>query len=194
MLECVETQGEGSPDEPYVVFFVADLSAGFIAKTMVRGSGVFRDVDDGETHRRLDRQKHPPTENPLVLWGIDGKRAPIKNPDDVVILVALMENDKSSPEAVVNAVQASLAVDLNQYRADGLSRAQIVSKLISNMNGAIDLGKATGGIDQDERLGTTQEFRLTAKLLDDARKGSTAGSLHFNQDGRYRVQIDLSKG
>src|SRR5437773_1439494 len=104
LLECVETQGEGSPDEPYVVFFVADLGAGFIAKTMVRGSGVFRDVDDGETHKRLDRHKHPPAENPLVLWGIDGKPAPIKNPDEVVILVALMENDKSSPEAVVNAV------------------------------------------------------------------------------------------
>ena len=185
LLQCFETQGEGSPDEPYVVFYVADLSAPIFAKGITKCSGVFRDVDDDETHKRR---------NPLVLWGIDNHAAPIKNPDDVIILVALMENDESTTAAVVNAVEASLSVTLNQYRIDGLSRAQMIQNLIRDMNGAIDLGKASGGINQDERLGTVQEFRLTQDLLREARKGKAAASLHFNADGKYRVQIDLSRG
>ena len=183
-LHCTETQGEGSSDEPYVIFFIADLGSGPLTKAITRCSGKFGDVDDDETHTRR---------RALPLWGIDGAPAPIKNPDDVLILVGLMENDDSTMKAVVNAVQASLSVSVNQLRIDGLSRADLVKKLIQSMNGALDLGAASGGINMDERLGSVQEFRLCTEFLNDVRSGKQVHeSLHFNKDGRYRVQIDLA--
>jgi hypothetical protein len=185
-LHCAETQGEGSSDEIYVIFFIADLGGGAIAKAITRNSGKFGDVDDDETHVRRE---------PLVLWGIDGQAAPIRKPDDVLILVGLMENDESSMKAVVDAVQSTLSVNLNQYRIDGLSRSDLVKKMIQSMNGALDLGAATGGINQDDRLGSVQEFRLCTEFLTDVYDGKEVHeSLYFNKDGKYRVQIDIGRG
>jgi hypothetical protein len=132
----------------------------------------------------------------VLLWGINGMSAPIFDPHDLIILAAAMENDSSSPDAVVSAVDLVLAAKLQVYRANGFSRAKIVEKLITDMNGAIDAAKITGVIDTDERLGTAKEFPLTTEDLNQARNGSTVFKVRtfYGDDAIYKVRLDIKKG
>jgi hypothetical protein len=198
-LRCVDDTSEANDDEPYVVFFVANLKSGPLATTDAKRSTLFGDVDAGEDRLEatLDYSKNPIISvHPVMLWGIKGKPAPIINPNDIIILAAVIENDSSSPDSVVSAVDTALAAKLQIYRANGFSRAKIVEKLITDMNGAIDAAFLTGGLDKDERLGTAKEFQLTSQDLEQARNGSTVFRTRafYGDDAIYKVRIDIKKG
>ena len=198
-LRCIDDTVEANDDEPYVVFFVANLKSGLVTTTDAKRSTLFGDVDAGDerVEATLDFSKNPPLNpHPVMLWGINGKAAPILNPHDLIILGAAMENDSSSPDAVVSAVDSVLTAKIQVYRANGFSRAKIVEKLITDMNGAIDAAKLTGAIDQDERLGTAKEFPLTTEDLDKARNGSTVFKVRtfYGDDAIYKVRLDIKKG
>jgi hypothetical protein len=198
-LRCIDDTVEANNDEPYVVFFVANLKSGLVATTDAKRSTLFGDVDAGDERVEvsIDWSKNPPINpHPVMLWGINGKPAPILSPNDLIILAAVMENDSSSPDAVVSAVDSVLAAKIQVYRTNGFSRAKIVEKLITDMNGAIDAAKITGAIDQDERLGTAKEFALTTEDLDKARNGSTVFKVRtfYGDDAIYKVRLDIKKG
>jgi hypothetical protein len=198
-LKCHEDTDEWNDDEPYVVFFVANLKSGIVATTDAKRSTLFGGVDAGDVRleQTVDFSKNPIISlHPVMLWGIKGNPAPIANPNDIIILAAVVENDSSSPDAVVSAVDTSLTAKLQVYRANGFSRAKIVEKLITDMNGAIDAAFLTGGLDKDERIGTAKEFLLTSDDLEKARNGSTVfrHRQFYGDDASYKVRIDIKKG
>jgi len=198
-LRCIDDTVEYNDDEPYVVFFVANLKSGTLATTDAKRSTLFGGVSAGDNRVELtiDYSKTPPYNlHPVMLWGVKGGPAPITDPNDIIILAAVMENDSSSPDSVVSAVDAVLGAKLQVYRANGFSRAKIVEKLITDMNGAIDAAVLTGGVDKDERLGTAKEFQLTTQDLEQARNGSTVFKYRtfYGDDGIYKVRIDIKKG
>jgi hypothetical protein len=198
-LKCNEDTDEWNDDEPYVVFFVANLKSGVLATTDAKRSTLFGGVDAGDVRleQTVDFSKNPPISlHPVMLWGTKGKPAPIANPNDIIILAAVIENDSSSPDSVVSAVDTSLAAKLQVYRANGFSRAKIVEKLITDMNGAIDAAFLTGVPDKDERIGTAKEIQLTSENLENARNGSTVFKYRqfYGDDASYKVRIDIKKG
>lgn len=197
-LRCIDDTVEANADEPYVVFFVANLKSGIVAATDAKRSTLFGDVGAGDERVELtiDWSKTPAfNPHPVMLWGIKGKPAPILDPNEIIILAAVMENDSSSPDSVVSAVDSILAAKLQVYRANGFSRAKIVEKLITDMNGAIDAAVITGVIDRDERLGPAKEFQLTSQDLEQARNGSTVfkNRAFYGDDAIYKVRLDIKK-
>jgi hypothetical protein len=186
-LKCLEETDDGpGDDEIYVVAFVSDLTAPLAPNSMTFKTKVLQDVDDGTRHHHMQ------------IWGLNGRPAPIDNRNDVVILVALMEHDSSNPASVKDAVQAGLAFNVVSYKRNGVDRATLVGNLRSDMNGAIDLGKQSGqGLvsNGDERLGSSQELRLTANDLRTAQSGGTVTkTLEYRGDGgHYRLYFNITK-
>ena len=92
-LHCVDDTVEANDDEPYVVFFTANLKSGIVATTDARRSTLFGGVEAGDDRfeQTLDFSKNPIVDvHPVMLWGIKGKPAPILDPNDIIILVGVM--------------------------------------------------------------------------------------------------------
>src|SRR4051812_21464396 len=93
-LLCIDETSElSASDEPYVLVITVDLAssvsiAGFPvplpAFDVVR-YGPFEDVDDGETHFAPGIAQS--------FWSITGRPTALADPDQVIFVVALMEND-----------------------------------------------------------------------------------------------------
>jgi peptide methionine sulfoxide reductase MsrB len=191
-LECIEDTNEANDDEPYCVMFVVDNSN---PSAPLRPGLAFRtkvfDGDESVEEGDLRKQWVP-------IWGVSGtpgNPAAIKKSNDIIALVALVENDSSNASAVTSTVQATLTASLTAAAAAKLNRAATVSKLISDMNGAIALGAASGGIDQDEHLDTTKELSLSSNDLQKARTGhSVRKAITFKdsgEDSEYKASFLL---
>src|SRR4029077_13245164 len=61
-LKCNEDTDEWNDDEPYVVFFVANLKSGVLATTDAKRSTLFGGVDAGDVRleQTVDFSKNPP--------------------------------------------------------------------------------------------------------------------------------------
>jgi uncharacterized membrane protein YgcG len=190
-LTCLEETNEwSSSDEPYVVMFVADLS-GTSPTSYVKYTQIFPDVDKNETHWAS-----------LPIWwtyGFADHGAPIASPDDVIILVALMESDGSDlqPLTIRNGLgdPGNMLFQLNRYWSDyqakRLSHAEVASRLKSHMERQIDNNYKDG----DDRIGPVQELRLTSASLQSAR----AGTMHtfrlsfFGDWGLYELFFEMNR-
>lgn len=184
-------------DEPYVVFFIADISESLnpLAKTLISRAKVFEDTEEGKTKYQS-----------LLLWGLNGKPAPMANPDNVIILAAVVENDESRIDTVTSIVQTKLFANLTAY--NNPDRATLVKKLIKDMHHAIALGEmACGvrgvtlwlsqlGINQDERVGKPKELRLTWDDVMNAHNNIWVPKvLEIKGDGcHYRLHFGFDKG
>ncbi|MFN8494212.1 MAG: hypothetical protein U0350_41825 [Caldilineaceae bacterium] len=186
-LRCVEEtdwdQGTAS-DEPYVIFFVANMST---LNGLVKRTEVFKDVDTGNTRTREGQPR---------LWGLNNTAAAITNASDLIILAAVMENDASEASEIVTTIQPILLANLVAYRRAGLSRATIVSNLRRDMNNAIDIAAVASGVtNPDDRLGDTQELALTHTNLNTAASGQVVDfTLRFRdsgEDATYTVVFRL---
>jgi len=178
-IRCVEETDEVGADEPYVVVTAVDLASRVPAFEVVK-YGPWDDVDAGETH--------PAGGISQSFWGLTGAGAPLTDPDNVIFIVSLMENDDASAEAkrgvIKGGVAASVAGSL------GLSRADKVTKLIGDINAAMEL--PTGGPNFDELVGGPQELRFSADELRFAESGGTAvKEMAFTGDGgRYTLWFE----
>lgn len=174
-LYCVDESGEIGSDEPYVVFFAANMSG---TGSATNRTMVFGDVDTGEY--RFDT---------VNLWnGI------INSPDQPLVLAAAIEHDDSSATHVRNTVSAILTGNLAAYKAQGKSRAQIAALLKTDMSTAINLAINVSGND-DDRVGGIKEVVLTAGNLLDAKNGLTVNKLiDCSGDGtHYQLRFRLTK-
>ncbi len=187
-LKCLEETNDGpGDDEIYVMAFVADLAPA-IPRTMTFKTKVLENVDDGFRNHRMQ------------IWSLGGSAAAIGSPNDVLILVGLMEHDSGRTSTVKAAVQAGLFATLVNYLNDGLGRASVVRNLISDMNGILDGASAIGAIanlpfsNGDERIGRAQELVLTANELQTARNGGTVSkTLEYRGDGgHYRLYFEIT--
>lgn len=186
-LRCIEEldyDNTTDSDEPYVVMFVADISDRFSLTGIARRTDVFQDVDTGEVKTQTVR-----------LWGTNGAAAPMPNPDNVIVIVALMENDASDANTVRETVQAMLWGSLTAYVSAGWGRAAIAAQLIEDMKGALAIGAAPGGINPDDRIGNPRELRITAQDRTTAHNGTTVvKTLTFRGGGAdYRADFRFSR-
>lgn len=165
-LKCiVETDDGWSPsDEPYVVFVVADIQ-GSLDQLKLE---VFHTKQFGGVQQQNVRKQH------VRIWGLDGAPAAISDPDQVILLAVLMENDDSTPERVAAAARASMLSTLaTALTAHGKDRAAILEEMRSGLRLSVDLGSSTGWgvVFPDDQVGPARELRITHADLKAARKG-----------------------
>jgi len=179
-IHCNEETDEVGADEPYVLVTAVNLAstvsvAGFpvpLPAFEVVRYGPFEDVDEDETHFAPGISQS--------FWSLTNAPATLNDPDKVIFVVALMENDNGDPEAlrgivkgiVGGSVLGSLSFDRNNK----------VIKLISDVNSA--LGTPTGAPNFDDKVGDPQELRFSSEELNQAESGQTVSkTLVFNGDG-----------
>jgi hypothetical protein len=216
-VRCIEETDEVDSDEPFIVIFVADVAR----RIAIPGNGTvivpscattiigpWNDADSGELlttvaiPANIPRNSWETFENTTrtvlrkPVWGLDGRLAMLRNPDDVIILVAIVEEDSVGHESLRGIVHgemvASVNALINQVANGNLSRADMIAQLRHNMDSAIDAGRKTSIPDFSEQVGRTQELRLTNADLDIAGHGSQVKNLTIGRggdDGKYRVRF-----
>lgn len=176
-------------DEVYLIAFTANLaSLPFFTSTVYR-SGVINGMSTGESR-------------PLALrvWGTQqiGKiaaPAPLNptRPDDMIILLALLEHDSSTVNDIVTAVRglsAQLANDVN----NGSDHATIVNHLVDSMEGFIDLASMEGAPDPDELIEIRRLQLAPSMRRELAFNGSTRSFIFFQgHGGLYKVTFEVKE-
>jgi len=195
-IKCLIETDEVGADEPYVLVTAVDLGNPLLPNAEVTLYGPWGDVDKGET--RTTQPLQPginPSDMPFIIWrrnawGPSGQAKPIAHPANAVILVSVMEHDDGKPgtarEIAKGAIVSSLAASA------GMTRAQRVSKLRADIQGA--LGIPTGAPNFDDRVGATQEFVLSANLLDVAAGPKSKTLTIVGDGGKYEVTLQVKKG
>jgi hypothetical protein len=121
-------------------------------------------VSAGETHvaATLSSADQPD------FWDLDGSAKPIGHPQDVIFLVACMENDGSSPDAIRGGVRTNLLA--SRINNTNRSYDAYVDTMISNMTGAIETlrieGLGPGGLNRDDLIGEVKQLTLSTGDLD----------------------------
>lgn len=185
-LHCGEETDEVGADEPYVVVLSVDLKNTITVQTPAGGAtinvpasaaflyGPFPDVDAGET-------PIPPFE---ACWGLNSGEKALADPNDAIIIAALMENDDGHPAAARTLVADTGSATL--LAAQGAPRGVLVARLLEAVRGI--LRTPTGAPNFDDVV-DVQEVRFAKDQLDLAETGQTASlPVFFNGDGgRYSV-------
>jgi hypothetical protein len=193
-------------DEPYIIVFVADRSRaqfGFNVPNARTTSYFWGDADKGELLTTLMKDEVPKGMEGFLsgseyCWGPDGQPAVVDDADDLIILVGMLENDDGSPKAARAMVNSMMAGALANMIGSELSRADMVSRLKKDMDGALQQARMTGIPDFDDRIGGVHELRLTRDDLDKAAAGKTVRKNVTidggDAEGAYRIGFDLVPG
>lgn len=206
-IRCIEETDEAGADEPYVLVFAVDLRkklAGFTAPVgAVEMYGPWEDTDKGEAKSVvLDgsaaavalKKVFPHWRFPRPFWGIGGAPSAIAAPDDVVLLVQMMENDDATASDVRSLVNAQMVASLGGAVNSDMNRSELVSHLSRAMRDAAEMARKTGIPNADDRVGGVKELRLAASDLSKAAGGSHQKTLEFAGDGgKYRVRFEMRK-
>jgi hypothetical protein len=186
-LSCNEETDEVGADEPYVLVTAVNLAsvitvAGFpvpLPAFEVTLYGPFDDVDSGETHQAPGAAQS--------FWNLQGADAPITDPDQVIFLVALMENDNGDPQALRGIVKGEVGGSILGSLGNP-DRNVKVATLIRDIDSA--LGTPTGAPNFDDQVGPVQELRFTADELRLVESGQTVSKVvTCNGDGGEYVLI-----
>ncbi len=108
-----------------------------------------------------------PSADRPAFWNVNGLAQPIAAPQDVIFLVAMMENDGASPDAIRGVVRTELLA----ARVTNTNRpySSYVTTMISNMTGTIEtarvLGLSPGHLNADDLIGGVQQLSLTTNDL-----------------------------
>ena len=182
-----ESSEASSSDELYVLVTVATLRppiAGLpipaIPNFRVFSYGIFEDMDDDDPAPVI--VGGPP------FWGMDGVPEDIADPNDVAIIVSVMEQDNGSPALYAELINAKTALSL-AASAGAPSPAARAARL------AADIGNVLNAIDvpipfafDDDHIGT-QQFVLDQSDL--IASGSKDRTMIFTGDGAT-VQLGLA--
>ncbi len=193
-MRCLEETNEVGSDEPYVLVFTAHLKSpigGIIipsAHTTMYGPWSDVDKNDLLTTGFLNVIK------PANCWGLDGKPAVINSPNDVIILVALMENDDATPAGIRTGLHAQMFASLTSYSNSGMSRASMVSSLRKDMRDIL-VGITVTGIPNSDDLVGVAELSLKTADITAASNGSVVvkNILITGDGGQYRLRFEMSK-
>lgn len=181
-IYCAKQQGTFffESDAPYVLVASIDLSVVPLPNLEVTLYGPWDGVDTGES-RNSDG---------TLFWAINGSAKTILQPTDVIFLVAVMEKDEGSPNATRGLVKAQLTATL--AASIGLSRSNLVTKLINDMNSALSI--PTGFPNPDDKI-AVKELTLSALDLVLPTVAPLAKTLSFSGDGaKYDVTCVLTQG
>jgi hypothetical protein len=180
-IYCIEEQEGGlfQDDEPYVLVAGIEPASRLVELTLY---GPSEDVNTGESRSFTG----PP------FWALDNQSAQvISDPNNVIFLVAFMENDDGTPTAARTLVKSELVASL--AASVGMNRNQRVQTLINDMNDA--LTTPTGFPDSDDQIGSAQELRLSPLDLVRPILGPHVLTLTFSGAGaKYQVNCALTEG
>ena len=171
-IQCHDASQEVGNDEPYLLIATFDMTdainLGVVGVTFpdisVLKIGPWLGVGSGETHYA----SHLSSANRPDFWDIDSDPRPIAHHQDVIFLVAMCENDGSSPDAIRGAVRTSLLA----ARATNTNRSYsaYVTAMISNMTGSIETTRILGldplNPNEDDLVETVKHLALTATDID----------------------------
>lgn len=168
----VETDEVGA-DEPYALVTAVNLeSGGLIPAFEVVRYGPFQDVDKGEKHLAPGISRS--------FWNLNNTPATLADPDDVIFVVALMENDDGNPETLRGFVKGLVAASLTS--SSTFDRNGKITKLINDVNSA--LLAPTGIPSLDEKVGDPQLLQFSLAELNQAEAGQAVRkTLSFEGDG-----------
>jgi hypothetical protein len=172
-IHCNEETDEVGADEPYVLVTAVNILSGdsLPAFEVVR-YGPFEDVDEDETHSAPGISQS--------FWSLTNTPAILNDPNEVIFVVALMENDNGDPEALRGILKGIVGGSV--LASQSFDRNNKVIKLINDVNSA--LGTPTGAPNFDDKVGDPQELRFTREeLRQAASEGAVSKSLVFNGDG-----------
>lgn len=193
-MKCLETTSGGGSDEPYVLVFSAQLKSLGGAFTIPGAHttmyGPWDDADKGDLLATSFLNIKP--EN---CWGLDGKPAVINSPNDVIILVALMENDDATPGGIRTGLHAQLFASLTSYSNSGMSRASMVQSLKKDMKDILKGITVTGFPSSDDLIGVTELALQNSDLVTASAGNTVVENLELAGDGgKYKLRFEISKG
>ena len=169
-ITCHAASKEVGDEEPYLLIASFDMrnsvNNGVVGLTppginvfkVGPWSGVGRDVTLNASV--LTPQNRPP------FWDLSGRGSPIANPQDVIFLVACMENDGSSPDAIRGMVRTQLLTA--RATNTGLAYSAYVTNMISNMTGTIETSRmvpAQPSLNVDDLFDDVKQLALTTNDL-----------------------------
>ncbi|MBC7898439.1 MAG: hypothetical protein H7070_00120 [Saprospiraceae bacterium] len=176
-------------DEPYALVFAVDLTANLgmgAANSKMTLVGPLLDVDPGNRSAPAN-----------VIWGLSDAPAIASSANNLIVLVAMMENDSSSPDQVrtvlESAAQVSLATNLAAFGLNQIPRQELVNRMMNGIRGAMGLAKV-GAPDPDDNIGDIQELRFFQFELDEIYKsqGPREKSLTFEgDDAKYILRFRM---
>jgi len=175
-FKCISEINEASVDEEvYGIVTVVSTQNGLPVFDLFR-SNLISNVDAGETK----------TIN-MPIWGLGNFPDPIRNADDVIILVTLMEQDNGSPKTYHTMgkiiATSSLASNLSA------TRDQRVATLSSDMKRFFSADLGLPFVMDDDHIATV-ELRLTAADIASTQRIERTLTLKSNQ-GNYTATFDL---
>jgi hypothetical protein len=167
-IVCHAASKEAFADQPYLLIASFDMAnsvnqgvVGLIPPAVdVFKYGPWLGVNKGETHYASHLGSNP------AFWDLDSDPRPIADPQDVIFLVAMCENDASSPDGIRGGVKSALilahSTNTNQDYAD------YVRAMISNMTGTIETIRLEGmdplHLNEDDLFGVKQLTLTTGDL------------------------------
>jgi hypothetical protein len=196
-----ESTEASDADEIYVLTTVIDLTAMPIPNLRTTLTGPWTNVDAQETHKSV---LFPPSTSQDTMdtvgeigvvvgrpvWGPDGNPQLIGSPDDVIILVTVMEHDAGIPNAMRATVQSQATAAL--AGSIGLPRAAVIDQLRTAIDDATQTPITRFPPDPDNIVQRTKELRLThAPIAKSAVGEGHEQSVFFfggnNGEGHFRV-------
>jgi PASTA domain len=166
-----ESSEASASDELYVLVTVASVRPPIVGLPIpaipnfrVFSYGVFGDMDDDDPGPVIVRG--PP------FWGMDGPED-IADPDDVAIIVSVMEHDNGTPAQYVELLNAKTAISLGASAGapSPAARGARLAADISNVLNAIDVPIPFAF--DDDHIGTQQFVLDHSDLIPSGRKDRT---------------------
>ena len=171
-----ETNEWGS-DEPYILISTVDLVPATqlpIPAFEVFLYGPFEDIDDETTRAVSDFSRS--------FRDVTGRPKLLNNPDQVIFIASLMENDNGNPESLRTLIKGVVGTSI--IGSLSLQRADRVAALINDINSA--LGTPTGFPNFDDVIGSSQELRFSQQELAQlAQQQPVMKVLEFHGDGGH---------
>lgn len=200
-IRCHTARRELGKDEPQLLIATLDLArtvsvAGIsvaIPAINVVVVGPWTGVGKNETHRAgaLEPSARPD------FWDTEGQPQVIERARDLMVLVALVERDKSSAHTMRGLIRQELQLAM----AANLNRAypSLVTTMLSNMQGTFESARGLSGaplsaIDADDLIGRPQHLALNrGDVAEIHRANAVEKQLRFTQrNGRGKVVNDYT--
>jgi hypothetical protein len=132
-----------------------------------------------------------------VIWGLSNAPGLVTAADNLFVIVAMMENDDSSPDQVRSGLELAAKVGLSNVgllAGKAITREEFVSRIIAEMDGAAGV-VSLGFPGPDDHIGGCQELRFGQGELDHIYRGlgPIERSLRFVGDNaEYIVHFRMS--
>lgn len=140
---------ETACDETYLLVFVVRVGAVSSANTILYGP--WDDPSSGRTGMLFYGPGGLPLVPPPNIWCFGDKPEPAPDPDVIIILAALMENEDGEPSALREMLHARMLEELASA-PPGLARDDLTQRLLRRMREALRSPVTIGALNSDDLI------------------------------------------